>query len=88
MFLGHFAVALAAKKAAPKASLGTLVLSAQFADCLWPVLLLAGGERVQIVPGITRVTPLDFVSYPISHSLAMQLAWGLLLGGGLFCAAA
>ena len=80
MFLGHFALAMAAKKIAPKASLGTLVLSAQFADCLWPVLLLLGIEQVRIVPGITRVTPLDFISYPISHSLLMQLVWGLLLG--------
>lgn len=81
MFLGHFALAMAAKKVAPKASLGTLVLSAQFADCLWPVLLLLGFEQVRIAPGMTRVTPLDFLSYPISHSLLMQLVWGLLLGG-------
>jgi hypothetical protein len=80
MFLGHFALALAAKKAAPKASLGTLVLSAQFADCLWPVLLLLGIEQVRIVPGLMRASPFDFVSYPISHSLLMQLIWGLLFG--------
>ena len=80
MFLGHFALALSAKKAAPKASLGTLVLSAQFADCLWPVLLLLGIEQVRIVPGLMRASPFDFVSYPISHSLFMQLLWGLLFG--------
>jgi hypothetical protein len=80
MFLGHFALALSAKKAAPKASLGTLVLSAQFADCLWPVLLLVGVEQVRIVPGLMRASPFDFVSYPISHSLLMQLVWGLLFG--------
>lgn len=80
MFLGHFALALAAKKAAPKASLGTLVLSAQFADCLWPVLLLLGVEQVRIVPGLMRASPFDFISYPISHSLLMQLVWGLLFG--------
>ena len=84
MFLGHFALAMAAKKIAPKASLGTLVLSAQFADCLWPVLLLLGLEHVRIVPGTTRVTPLDFISYPISHSLLLQSAWGFLLGGAYF----
>ena len=84
MFLGHFALAMAAKKIAPKASLGTLVLSAQFADCLWPVLLLLGLEHVRIVPGTTRVTPLDFISYPISHSLLPQSAWGFLLGGAYF----
>jgi membrane-bound metal-dependent hydrolase YbcI (DUF457 family) len=80
MFLGHFAVALAAKRAAPKASLGTLVFAAQLADLLWPIFLLLGWEQVQIAPGITRVTPLDFVSYPWSHSLAMQLVWALALG--------
>ena len=80
MFLGHFALALSAKKAAPKASLGTLVLSAQFADCLWPVLLLLGVEQVRIVPGLMRASPFDFVSYPISHSLLMQFVWGLLFG--------
>ena len=80
MFLGHFALALSAKKAAPKASLGALVLSAQFADCLWPVLLLLGVEQVRIVPGLMRASPFDFVSYPISHSLLMQLVWGFLFG--------
>jgi hypothetical protein len=81
LFLGHFAVALGAKKAAPDLSLGTLVLGAQLADILWPVFLLLGWERVEILPGITRVTPLDFVAYPYSHSLLAQLAWAAVLGG-------
>lgn len=80
MFLGHFGVALAAKKAAPKTSLGTLLLAAQFADMIWPLFLLLGWERVNIAPGNTRVTPLDFASYPFSHSLLAQVAWGIALG--------
>jgi hypothetical protein len=84
MFLGHFAVALAAKKAVPKTSLGTLVLAAQFADILWPALLLLGLEQVRIVPGLLPASPLDFMSYPISHSLVTQLAWGALLGISYF----
>jgi hypothetical protein len=84
MFLGHFAVALAAKKATPKTSLGTLVLAAQFADLLWPVLLLLGIEHVRIVPGLLPTSPLDFTSYPISHSLVAQLGWGALLGACYF----
>jgi hypothetical protein len=80
MFLGHYGVAFAAKKAAPKASLGTLVLAAQFADILWPVLLLLGIEKVRIVPGLLPASPFDFISYPISHSLVAQLGWGALLG--------
>src|ERR1700687_1117176 len=80
MFLGHFAVALAAKKAAPKTSLGILVLAAQFADIIWPVLLLLGIEQVRIVPGLLPASPFDFTSYPVSHSLVAQLGWGVLLG--------
>ena len=69
MFIGHYGVALAAKKLAPRTSLGILFLAAQFVDMLWPVFLLAGMEHVRIDPGNTAFTPLDFYDYPISHSL-------------------
>jgi hypothetical protein len=80
VFLGHFGVALAAKKLAPKTSLGTLLLAAQFADLLWPIFLVLGWETVQIDPGNTRVTPLNFASYPISHSLLTQIGFGIGIG--------
>jgi hypothetical protein len=82
MFLGHFAVGLAAKRAAPRASLGTLFAAAQLADLLWPVLVLAGAEHVEVRPGATAVTPLEFVSYPYSHSLVALACWGALFAGG------
>ena len=78
MFLGHFGVGFGAKRLAPRTSLGTLFLASQFIDLLWPLLLLAGAERVAIVPGITVVTPLDFTHYPWSHSLLAVSIWGLL----------
>jgi hypothetical protein len=81
MFLGHYAVAFAAKKAVPKTSLGTLILSAQFIDLLWPLLLLLGIEHVRIDPGNTAVTPLDFYDYPITHSLLGSAGWAAALGG-------
>ena len=84
MFIGHFGLALAAKKVAPKPSLGTLVLAALLVDGVWPVLLLLGWEQVQIVPGITAVTPLLFVFYPYTHSLVAGLVWGALLGGAYY----
>jgi membrane-bound metal-dependent hydrolase YbcI (DUF457 family) len=84
MFLGHFAIGFAAKRAAPLASLGTLFLAAQFIDLLWPLLVLAGIERVRIAPGITVVTPLDFEHYPWSHSLLMVLVWGVLFAAVYF----
>lgn len=80
MFMGHYAVALAAKKAAPKTSLGTLFLSAQFVDLLWPGLLLAGLEHVRIDPGNTAMTPFDFFDYPISHSLISAFFWSAAFG--------
>ena len=81
MFLGHFALAFGAKKAVPAVSLGALFMACQFADLLWPVLVLAGVEEVRIQPGATAVTPLDFVRYPFSHSLTALLGWGTLVGG-------
>ena len=75
MFIGHFAVGFAAKKAAPRASLGTLVAAAVFLDAVWPVLVLCGVESFRIVPGITAFSPFEFVSYPWSHSLLMAAFW-------------
>jgi hypothetical protein len=80
MFIGHYAVALAAKKAAPKTSLGTLFLAAQFVDLLWPLLMLLGLEHARIDPGNTAFTPMDFYDYPISHSLLGGCVWSLVVG--------
>jgi len=80
MFIGHFGTAFAAKKIAPKLSLGTMFMAAQFIDLLWPLLLLLGIEKVAIDPGNTAVTPLDFYHYPISHSLLGVLGWAVLFG--------
>jgi hypothetical protein len=80
MFLGHFGIGFGAKRAAPGVSLGTLFAACQLADLLWPTLVLLGIERLEIRPGITVVTPLDFVSYPYSHSLIALSVWGILFG--------
>jgi membrane-bound metal-dependent hydrolase YbcI (DUF457 family) len=80
MFIGHFAVGLAAKRVAPRTSLGTLFAAAQLLDLVWPVFILLGVETVRIEPGITAFTPLDFVSYPWTHSLSMALVWAVAFG--------
>jgi len=84
MFVGHFAVGFAAKRVAPKASIGTLLLAALFADALWVVFLAAGVEHVAIKPGITVVNALDLYDFSISHSLAMDIVWGVLFAGIYF----
>lgn len=78
MFIGHYALAFSAKKVAPTVSLGTTFLACQFADLLWPTLLMLGVETVAIEPGNTLMTPLNFISYPYSHSLVMLLVWAAL----------
>lgn len=45
MFIGHFGVGFGAKSAAPKVSLGSLFIAAQFLDLLRPTLLLLGVKR-------------------------------------------
>ena len=78
MLIGHIAVGFAAKRAAPRASLGVLMTAPILLDLLWPIALLLGIETVHIDPGNTAVTPLDFVSYPWTHSLLMSVVWGAL----------
>jgi LexA-binding, inner membrane-associated putative hydrolase len=80
MFIGHYALALAAKRAAPRTSLGTLFAATSFADLLWPVLLLVGVEHAHIVPGPNPFLTLWLDSIPISHSLIMLIGWGALFG--------
>ena len=82
MFLGHFALGLAAKRVAPRASLGTLFAAAQLADLLWPLFLLLHAEHVLIRPGATTAAPLVFTSYPYSHSLLALAVWAALFAGG------
>jgi len=84
MFIGHFGVALAAKKLTPRTSLGALFFAAQFLDLLWPIFLLVGREHVRIAPGITRMSPFDFYDYPITHSLLMAAFWSVVVGSGYY----
>ena len=80
MFIGHFALAFAGKRAAQKTSLGTLFLSVQLVDLLWPLFLFVGLEHVRVDPGNTSFTPLDFYDYPLTHSLAATVIWAALFG--------
>jgi len=78
MFIGHFAVALCAKRLTPRTSLGTLLAAAQLSDLLWPALLLLGLETVRVAPGDTAFTPLEFASYPWTHSLFTVALWAII----------
>ena len=85
MFIGHFGVAFAVKRIAPRTSLGTTFAAAQLADLFWPIFLLLGLEQVQIAPKEHNpFLTLDFTNYPWSHGLLPELAAGALLGALYF----
>lgn len=81
MFLGHFAAALSGTRATARPSLGWLFAACQLPDLIWPVLVLAGVERVSVDPGNTAYTPLSFDHYPWSHSLLTVAVQAVVLGG-------
>jgi hypothetical protein len=78
MFLGHYGLAFALKRAEPKVSLGTWFVAVQLLDLLWGIFLLLGWEHARIVADASAVTPLEFWDYPISHSMVGALAWGIV----------
>ena len=77
MFIGHFAVGFASKRAAPRVSLGWLTAAALLPDLLFPLFSLLGWEHVRVVPGKSALTALEFVAYPITHSLAGTCGWAV-----------
>jgi membrane-bound metal-dependent hydrolase YbcI (DUF457 family) len=79
MVIGHFGFGLGAKKYAPKLSLGLIFLAVQFADLLWPDLILLNIEKVRIQPEDAKF-PLDFIYYPFSHSLLISIFWAAVFG--------
>lgn len=79
MFIGHFAVALAAKSKAPKLPLWTLMSASQLLDFAWCALILAGIEKVRIDPSL-RGSPFDLYDMPYTHSLPAAILWSLAAG--------
>jgi len=68
MYFGHIAVGLAAKPAAPKASLGALLFSATALDTLWGAFALTGLEALDVGGNS---------SIHWSHGLFMTLVWAV-----------
>lgn len=84
MFLGHYAVGLAAKKVAPRASLGALIAAPILLDLIWPIFLLLGWEHVTIEPNKNPFLRLAFDFYPISHGLVAVVGWATLFASLYF----
>ncbi len=84
MFLGHYALGLAAKKFAPRTSMGALMAAPILLDLLWPIFLLIGWEHVSIVSTNNPFLRLQFDSYPISHGLVAVVGWATLFASIYF----
>ena len=70
MFVGHWAPALAAAAASPRAPrIGVLFIAAQLVDWLFFGLLLIGVEQMRFSPGISVMNPMDLYHMPFTHSL-------------------
>jgi hypothetical protein len=78
MFVGHYGVSFAAKGLDPRVPLWVLFVAVQLLDVIWAPLVLAGVEKVRIVPGITASNPLDLYYMPYTHSLLAAALWSLL----------
>ena len=77
MFVGHFGPSYAIKAARPAIPLWLLFIAVQLIDVAWSILVLAGVEKVRIVPGITASNPLDLYYMPYTHSLVAAIVWSM-----------
>jgi hypothetical protein len=76
MFIGHWAPAIAAAAASPRApKIGMLFIAAQLVDWAFFGLLLAGVEHMRFSPGISVMNPMDLYHMPITHSLLGSAAF-------------
>ena len=75
MFIGHYGPAFLAATSRRAPKLGTLFIAAQLVDLGFFGLMLAGVEHMRLVPGITRMNPMDLYDMPWTHSLVGALGW-------------
>jgi hypothetical protein len=80
VFVGHYGVSFAAKRADRSIPLWVLFIAVQLLDVLWAPFVLLGIEKVRIVPGITASNPLHLYYMPYTHSLVAGIGWSLVWG--------
>jgi len=80
MFVGHYGASFLAKRADRTIPLWVLFIAVQLLDVLWAPFVLLGIEKVRIVPGITKASPLDLYYMPYTHGLLTAIGWSIVLG--------
>lgn len=81
MFVGHYSVSLFLKSRDKTIPLWILFIAVQFVDVLWAIFVLAGIEKVRIIPNYTKSNSLDLYFMPYTHSLIGALGWSAVLFG-------
>ncbi len=76
MFVGHYAAALAAKGAEPRAPLWTYAIGCQLIDVAWSGLIMTGAERVSFDPKLPG-SALVLEHMPYTHSLPAVIVWSV-----------
>ena len=80
MFIGHYGPAFAGKVAAKTVPRWVLFIAVQLVDYGWSVLVLAGVEKVRVIPGFLPASPFDLYYMPYTHSLIGAAIWALAAG--------
>ena len=78
MFIGHFALGFAAKRIAPRTSLGTLLAAPEFADILFPLFVVLGWEKASFAVSSNPFLSIQLEQISISHSLLTLIGWSIL----------
>jgi len=78
MLSGHYAVGLGLKSVDRTIPLWFLFIATQLVDIAFMVLVLFDIEHLRIIPGYTKIYPLDMYHFPYSHGLLMVPFWCLL----------
>jgi hypothetical protein len=80
MFVGHYGVSFAARRAQPGVPLWVWFVAVQWMDIVWSVLVFLGIEKLRIVPGFTQANALDLYYMPYTHGLPGSIVLSLILG--------
>ncbi len=77
MFIGHYAPAFIAATSPRSPRLGTMFIAAQLIDISFFSLQIIGVEHLRLVPGATKMNPMDLYDMPWDHSLVGAMGWAL-----------
>ena len=80
MFIGHYGPAFGARAAVRRVPLWIYFIAVQWLDIIGSILVLAGVEKMKIVPGYTQGGPLELTDMPETHGLIGALILSVVLG--------